>query len=66
MCATLLIGHIPVDIFGSVHKQGLVLENWISHISVDVEICKLSLALRVGALFELFLYSIVADKPQGL
>jgi hypothetical protein len=66
MHVALLTGHIPVDRFGYVHKQGLVLEDWISHISVGVEICKLSLALRVGALVELFLYSVDVDKPQGL
>jgi hypothetical protein len=31
---------------------------------VDVEICKLGLAMRVGALFELVLISFGVDKPQ--
>jgi hypothetical protein len=35
--------------------MGLVLEGWIPHISVGVEIFKLGLVLRVGALLELVL-----------
>jgi hypothetical protein len=46
--------------------MGLVLEGWIPHISVGVEIHKLGLALRVGALLDLVLFSVGADKPQGL
>jgi hypothetical protein len=34
--------------------------------SDGVEICRLDLALRVGALFELVLISVGVDKPQGL
>jgi hypothetical protein len=66
MNVALLTGSVPIDIFGYVHKQGLVLEDWVSHISVGVEFCKLSLALRFGALVELFLFLVDADKPQGL
>jgi hypothetical protein len=47
---------VQFDIFLSVYKLGLVLEGWIPHISVGVEICRLGLALRVGALLELVLY----------
>jgi hypothetical protein len=47
-----------------VYKLGLVLEGWIPHISVGVEICRLGLALRVGALLELVLFSVGVDKPQ--
>jgi hypothetical protein len=49
-----------------VYKLGLVLEGWIPHISVGVEICKLGLALRVGALLELFLFSVGVDKTLRL
>jgi hypothetical protein len=34
--------------------------------SVGAEICRLGLAMRVGALFELVLISVGVDKPQGL
>jgi hypothetical protein len=33
---------------------------------VGVEICKLGLVLRVGALFDLVLVSVGVDKSQGL
>jgi hypothetical protein len=46
---------VQFDIFLYVCKLGLVLEGWIPHISVGVEIRKPGLALRVGALLELVL-----------
>jgi hypothetical protein len=57
---------VQFDRFISVYKLGLVLEGWIPHISVGVEIRRLGLALRVGALLELVLYFIGVDKTQGL
>jgi hypothetical protein len=66
MRVALLKGCVHVEIFCSVNKQGLVLEDCISHISVGVAICKLSLALRVSVLLDLFLFSANGDKPQGL
>jgi hypothetical protein len=59
-----LKGCVHADIFGSIYKQGLVFEDWNSHISVGAEICKPSLALRVGSLVELFLFSFDVDIPQ--
>jgi hypothetical protein len=50
----------------SIYKLGLVLEGWIPHISVGVEICKLGLVLRVGTLLELVLFLVGVDKPQRL
>jgi hypothetical protein len=47
---------VQFDRLLSVYKLGLVLEGWISHISVGDEIHRLGLALRVGALLELVLY----------
>jgi hypothetical protein len=46
---------VQFDRLLSIYKLGLVLEGWIPHISVGVEICRLGLALRVGALFQLVL-----------
>jgi hypothetical protein len=57
---------MSVDILVYVQKQGLVLEDWISNISVGVDTCKMSLTLRVGALLDLFLFSFDVDKLQGL
>jgi hypothetical protein len=34
--------------------------------SVGVDICRLSIALRIGSLVKLFLYLVDVDKPQGL
>jgi hypothetical protein len=47
---------VKFDIFLSVYKLGLVLEGWIPHISVGVEIRRLGIALRVGALLDLVHY----------
>jgi hypothetical protein len=56
MHVALLTGCVPIDIFGSIHEHGLVLEDWNCHILVGAEICKISITLRVGALVELFLF----------
>jgi hypothetical protein len=46
--------------------------SWVLYLRIEflflvgVEICRLSLALRFGALVELFLYLFDANKPEGL
>jgi hypothetical protein len=53
-----------LDILSYVYKLGLVLEGWIPHISVGVEICKLGLVLRVGLSWSWCSFQLVLITPE--
>ena len=65
-CDVVQIGHVLVGRLVYVYKHGLVLGDWIAHISIGADICKMSLVFRVGNLLECFLFSIDDDKTQRL
>jgi hypothetical protein len=61
-----LTGGVSIDSLDSVYKLGLVLEGWIAHILVGVEIHMMGLALRVGSLLELvILFQLVLINPKN-